>query len=155
MKGGINMKVKECMCENVCCAKPEDKINNVAKVMCNNHIGCVPVCDNNNCICGIVTDRDIILRAIACGKDINNTTVEDIMNKNVCTCSQDDDMTNAQSKMASNQIRRLPVCDDKNHVVGILTIGDLAHNNTELGKAEVCTTIENICSCNGQTKNAE
>ena len=149
------MKVKDCMCNDACCVKPEDKVNSVAKVMCSNHIGCVPVCDENNCICGIVTDRDIILRAIACDKDINNTRVSDIMTTNVCTCTQDEEMTNAESKMANNQIRRLPVCDDNNHVVGILTLGNLANNDELLGKREVCTTIGNICNCNGEIKNAE
>ena len=47
------MKVKDCMCNDVCCVKPETKINEVAKIMSQNHIGCVPVCDQNNCICGI------------------------------------------------------------------------------------------------------
>ena len=65
MKGGIKMKVKDCMCENVWCVKPETKINEIAKLMMENHVGCIPVCDNNNCICGILTDRDIILRSIA------------------------------------------------------------------------------------------
>ena len=60
------MKVKDCMCENVCCVKPETKIIEVAKLMSENHIGCIPVCDNNNCICGILTDRDILLRTVAC-----------------------------------------------------------------------------------------
>ena len=45
------MKVKDCMCNDVCCVKPETKINEVAKIMSQNHIGCVPVCDQNNCIC--------------------------------------------------------------------------------------------------------
>ena len=54
------MKVKDCMCEDVCCVKPETKITEVAKLMSENHIGCIPVCDNNNCICGILTDRDIL-----------------------------------------------------------------------------------------------
>ena len=53
------MKVKDCMCNDVCCVKPETKINEVAKIMSQNHIGCVPVCDQNNCICGIITDRDM------------------------------------------------------------------------------------------------
>ena len=78
LKGGKVMKVNECMCNDVCCVKPEDNVENVAKVMCNNHIGCVPVCDSNNCICGILTDRDIILRAIACDKDVKSTKVSDI-----------------------------------------------------------------------------
>lgn len=147
------MKVKDCMCEDVCCVRPETKIQEVAKLMNQHHIGCVPVCDDNNCICGIVTDRDIILRCVACNKDTNQTLVSDIMTCNVTTCKQDDEMTNAQTKMEQKQIRRLPVCDSNNQVVGILTLGDLAHFDTKLGKQQVCTTFENICNCEGQIKN--
>ena len=149
------MKVKECMCQDVCCVKPETKVYEVAKLMSENHIGSIPVCDNNNCLCGIVTDRDIILRSIACDKDVKQTPISDIMTCNVCFCKEDDDMTNAQNKMANNQIRRLPVCDNNKNVIGILTLGDLAKIDKELGKQEVCITIENICECNGNKKNAE
>ena len=146
------MKVKDCMCNDVCCVKSDNKVQEVAKLMSDYHIGCIPVCDTNNCICGIVTDRDIILRGIACDKDLKQTPIRDIMSCNVCTCKEDDDVTNAETKMSNNQIRRLPVCDENNKVVGILTMGDLAHYNDELGKQEVCTTIENICDCK-ETKN--
>ncbi len=149
------MKVNECMCKDVCCIKSDTKLNEVAKLMSENHIGCIPVCDQNNTICGIVTDRDILLRSVACEKDPKTTPVSEVMTCDVCTCKQDDEMTNAESKMAQNQIRRLPVCDEQNHVIGILTLGNLAQNNADLGKNEVCTTIENICNCNGQVKNAE
>ncbi len=149
------MKVNECMCKDVCCIKSDTKLNEVAKLMSENHIGCIPVCDQNNSICGIVTDRDILLRSVACEKDPKTTPVSEVMTCDVCTCKQDDEMTNAESMMAQNQIRRLPVCDEQNHVIGILTLGDLAQNNSDLGKNEVCTTIENICNCNGQVKNAE
>lgn len=147
------MKVKDYMCKNVYCVKPETKINEVVKLMSENHIGCIPVCTNNNCICGILTDRDILLRTVACNKDINKTTASEIMSTNVCICKEDDDMINAESKMSNYQIRRLPVCDENNHVVGILTLGDLAQNDTELGKEEVCTTISNICECNTNKNN--
>ena len=80
------MKVKDCMCTDVCCVKPETTIRDVAKLMSQNHIGSLPVCDTNNCLCGIVTDRDIILRSIACDKDVKTTPVSDIMSTNVCTC---------------------------------------------------------------------
>ena len=149
------MKVNECMCKDVCCIKSDTKLNEVAKLMSENHIGCIPVCDQNNAICGIVTDRDILLRSVACEKDPKTTPVSEVMTCDVCTCKQDDEMTNAESMMAQNQIRRLPVCDEQNHVIGILTLGNLAQNNGDLGKNEVCTTIENICNCNGQVKNAE
>lgn len=148
------MKVKECMCNDVCCVKPETKIQEVAKLMSENHIGCIPVCDENQCICGIVTDRDVLLRCVACNKDTNQTPVSDIMSCNVCTCKEDDEITNAETKMGQNQIRRLPVCDDKNKVVGILTLGDLAQKDQEIGKQQVCSTLENICNCQ-ENKNAE
>lgn len=122
--------------------------------MSENHIGCIPVCDNNNCICGILTDRDILLRTVACDKDCSQTTASDIMSTNLCTCKEDDDMTNAESKMANNQIRRLPVCDENNHVIGILTLGDLAQNEIQLGSQQVCNTIGDICSCNSNKNNS-
>lgn len=149
------MKVNECMCNDVCMVKPSTNIYEVAKLMSENHIGSVPVCDENNQLCGIVTDRDILLRSIVCDKDIKNTPISDIMTCNVCSCNEQDEISNAQSKMAQHQIRRLPVCDNNNRVVGILTLGDLAQNDRDIGKQEVCTTIENICNCQGNTKNAE
>ena len=142
------MKVKDCMCQDVCCIKPDTTLNEVAKLMNEKHIGCIPVCDQNNSLCGIVTDRDILLRAVACEKDTKNCPVSDVMTCKVCTCKEDDEMSNAESKMAQNQIRRLPVCDQNNKVIGILTLGDLAQNDRELGQQEVCTTISNICDCN-------
>lgn len=148
------MKVKECMCDDVCCVKPETKIKEVAKLMSENHIGSIPVCDQNQCICGIVTDRDILLRCVACDKDTNQTPVSEIMSCNICTCKEDDDITNAQTKMSQNQIRRLPVCNSNNEVVGILTLGDLAQNTQSIGQQQVNETIENICNCS-QNKNAE
>ena len=148
------MKVKECMCDDVCCVKPETKIKEVAKLMSENHIGSIPVCDQNQCICGIVTDRDILLRCVACDKDTNQTSVSEIMSCNVCTCKEEDDITNAQTQMSQNQIRRLPVCNSKNEVVGILTLGDLAQNEIQLGSQQVCNTISDICSCNSNKNNS-
>ncbi len=147
------MKVKDCMCNNVYFVKPETKIDEVAKIMAENHIGCVPVCDSNNTVCGILTDRDILLRCVACDKEANQITVSEVMSSNVHTCKENDDITNAQTKMGQNQVRRLPVCDDNNKVVGILTIGDLAQNNQELENEQVNTTMANICNCNSN-KNA-
>lgn len=148
------MKVKDCMCNDICCVKPDSKINEVAKLMSTNHIGCIPVCNENNSIVGIVTDRDIILRSIACDKDINTTPVSEIMTCNVCTCDTEEDIKNAENKMSKYQIRRLPVIEN-NKVVGILTIGDLAHNDIQIGREDICKTISNICNCEGKIKNAE
>lgn len=146
------MKVKDCMCGEVCCVKPDTKVHEVAKIMNQNHIGCVPVCDNQNCLVGIITDRDIILRGIACDKDVKTTNASDIMTCNVCTCTQNDEISDAEHKMSTNQIRRIPVVDN-NKVIGILTFGDLCHNCEEIGEDYFCNTAENICECGGQAKN--
>lgn len=146
------MKVKDCMCNEVCFVRPNTKIQEVAKLMAQNHIGCVPVCSNDNCVCGIVTDRDILLRCVACDKDIKQTPVSDVMSSNVCTCKENDEMTNAESQMGQYQIRRLPVCDNQNKIVGILTMGDIAQNYQNLGTNQVCDTFENIC-CDCNSKN--
>ena len=147
------MKVQDCMCKDVCVIKPETKISQAAKLMSDNHIGCFPICDNNNSICGIITDRDLVLRCIACDKDIKQTPVSDIMTCDVATCKKTDDITNAESKMGQKQVRRLPVCDDNNRVVGMLTLGDLANKDNEIGKEQVCDTLENICDCKGNQNN--
>ena len=103
------MKVKDCMCGEVWCAKPDTKINEVAKLMEKNHIGCVPICDQNNCLVGMITDRDIALRTVACGKDAKNTTASEIMSCNVCCCNENDEVCDAEKKMSTNQVRRIPV----------------------------------------------
>lgn len=149
------MKVKECMCNEVFSCTPSTTVYDAAKLMQTNHIGCIPVCDNENCMVGVITDRDLVLRCIADDKNAKDTPVSDIMTTNVWTCKPDDEMTNAQSKMGSEQIRRLPVVDNQGKVIGMLTLGDLAKNDMELGQDEVSDTINCICDCVGENKNAE
>ena len=146
------MKVKDCMCGEVYTVSPDTKVYDVAKIMEKNHIGCVPVCDQNNSLVGMVTDRDIILRSIASDKDVKNTNVSEIMTCNICSCNANDDISEAEQKMSTNQIRRIPVVDN-NKVIGILTLGDLANYNEEIGKEQLCDTIEKICKYDGQAKN--
>ena len=148
------MKVKDCMSSNVFFVKPDANIKDVVELMSKNHIGCVPVCNNTNIVCGIVTDRDVLLRSIACNKDVNKTPISEIMTTNVCTCKQDENIKEAQNKMRINQIRRLPVCDENNNLVGILSLGNLSQNDNLIGKQEVCSTLNSICDCN-ENKNAE
>lgn len=146
------MKIKECMCNEPISVKPETRIQDVVNLMSQNKIGCVPVCDEKNHICGIVTDRDILLRCVDCKKDTNTTPVSDIMTCNVCSCKENEDITNAETIMGQNQIRRIPVCNTQNQLVGILTLGDLVQNDKKIGKQEMCNTLENICDC-GKNQN--
>lgn len=145
------MKVKDCMCNDVKFVTPNTTVCDCAKLMCNSHIGCVPVCDESKNVVGLVTDRDVIMRAIACDKDYKTTPVSDIMTCKVCCCDANSDIEEAEKLMSQNAVRRLPVIEN-NKIIGILTIGDLAKNqnvNTE----DVCDTLENICDC--KSKNAE
>lgn len=149
------MKVKDCMCNEVCSVKPNATVSEVAKLMSENHIGSIPICDDNNCLCGIITDRDILLRTVACDKDANTTPISEVMTCNVCSCMENDEISNAETKMSQKQIRRLPVCDSNNHIVGILTIGDLCQNQQKIGEQQVSKTLENICDCKPNAQNAQ
>ncbi|MBQ3146034.1 MAG: CBS domain-containing protein [Clostridia bacterium] len=147
------MKVKECMCTDVACVKPETTICDVAKLMLNKHIGCIPVCDNNKNVVGLVTDRDLTLRSLACEKDIKQTPVSEIMTTKVFNVSPDAEVSEAEKIMCDCQIRRVPVVEN-DILVGIITIGDLA-NNQNVSHNEVSNTVEGICKCGENSKNAE
>ncbi len=147
------MKVKDCMTNSVCNCTPETSIQDVAKKMCTNHIGCLPVCDNSNNIVGLVTDRDIVLRSVACGKDSKTTPISEIMTTDVCCCESDDELNEAEKLMGNMQIKRIPVIENSK-VVGILTIGDLV-NDSKVTSSEINITLEDICHCGANSKNAE
>ena len=149
------MKVRDCMCNNAVCCTPSTTVLEASKLMQTHHIGCIPICDSENCMIGIITDRDIVLRCIANNKDVKETTLSEIMTTNVCTCKEDDEIQDAQSKMGKDQIRRLPVVDNNGKVVGMLTLGDLAQNDIEIGQEEISDTINSICECDEESKNNE
>lgn len=147
------MKINECMCQDVCYVLPSCNVYDAARIMNENHIGCIPVCDDDKKVVGIITDRDIVLRGIACDKDAKTTPVSEIMTTNVCTCGIEEETEAVQNTMSQNQIRRIPVVDNQNKMVGILSMGDLAHHSQKIGNQEFTQTIENICNCKGNIKN--
>lgn len=147
------MKVKECMCKEVACVNPNQTVCDVAKLMLNKHVGCIPVCDNDKNVVGLVTDRDLILRSLACEKDIKQTPVSEIMTTKVYNVSPDAEVSEASKIMCECQIRRVPVVENET-LVGIITLGDLA-NNQNVSAQEVSNTVEEICKCGQNTKNAE
>lgn len=142
------MKVKDCMCNDVCYCTPDTKISDVAKMMNENHVGCIPVCNSDNCIVGILTDRDIILRSVACDKDAKNTNVSEIMTCTTTCCDCNEDVNTVAKNMGQTGIRRIPVTEN-GKLVGMLTLGDLAKNH-DISCECVGTTFEHICNCNSQ-----
>ncbi|MBQ3408185.1 MAG: CBS domain-containing protein [Clostridia bacterium] len=140
------MKVRDCMSNNVIWLTPDATIGECAKIMDEHHIGSIPICNPNQNVVGVVTDRDILLRAIINNKDINNTKISEIMTTGVYCCEANTDIEHATTVMSENQVRRLPVID-QNKIVGILTLTDLSRSE-QVSDFKFATTYDNICNYN-------
>lgn len=137
------MKVNECMCHDVLWVNPGTSVCDCANLMAEHKIGCIPVCDANQKVVGLITDRDILLRTVCQNKNVKATPVSDIMTTNVCCCNSEEHIDTAQKLMSENQIRRLPIIEN-NKIVGILSIGDISRN-PNIDKQSFIITFDNIC----------
>lgn len=122
------MKCNEVMTKNPVCCLPNDSVAKAAELMKSEDIGSVPVIENEQThrLVGIVTDRDLTLTIVAEGRDARNTKVEAVMTRKLVTCLADDDLQKALGAMAEYQLRRIPVVDNDNKIVGIIAQADLA-----------------------------
>lgn len=119
------MKIRELMTKEVRTCAPEDTLQQAAQLMADLDVGIIPVAEGGNKLHGVITDRDIVVRAVAKGMDINSTKISDCMSGKVVSVSSDATADDAARIMAENQVRRLPVVDG-NKLCGIVAIGDLA-----------------------------
>ena len=133
------MKVREVMTSDVQVARPTDTIQNVAQQMAQLDVGSMPVCDGRR-IQGMVTDRDITVRAVAQGLQAD-TPVTQVMTGNLEYVMADDDLDQAHDKMSAAHVRRLPVVDQNQELVGIVAMADLARQDSD---KEVGATVEEI-----------
>ncbi len=120
------MKVKEAMHRKAEWRDPSTPVSEIAKLMQDEDIGAVPIGENDRLI-GMVTDRDIALRAVANGANIAKTTARNVMSKGVVYCKEDDNIDDAVDLMEEKELRRLPVIDAKKRLVGMLSLGDISH----------------------------
>lgn len=118
------MRVSEVMTRHVEIISPRQSIREAAQRMCDMDVGALPIGENDRLV-GMVTDRDIAVRAVALGKGVD-TPVREVMTTNVCYCFEDDKVADVADSMANQQVRRLPVLNREKRLVGILTLGDLA-----------------------------
>ncbi|KQT12593.1 CBS domain-containing protein [Ramlibacter sp. Leaf400] len=123
---------------------PQDTLVDAAKVMDELNIGVVPVCDGDR-LCGVVTDRDIVVRGLARDVDPRTCKLSDVMSGHVRTARQDDDVDEVLVEMANAQVRRMPVVDGQDRLVGILSIGDIAAKSPE-DEGDVGTSLGDISS---------
>jgi CBS domain-containing protein len=119
------MQVREIMTSEVAIASPDDTCQKVAKMMAELDSGVMPVGENDRLV-GMVTDRDIAIRAVAKGKSPSKCKVRDIMSTDIKYVYEDESIEDAARNMSQLQVRRLPVLNRDKRLVGIVSLGDVA-----------------------------
>lgn len=119
------MKISQIMHTNPVCINMNESLSNIAKEMKKGDFGAVIVKDGDKPV-GVITDRDIVVRALVNADKIADIKAKDVMTKKIFSCNANDSVENASQKMKSEQIRRLIVLDDQNKMIGIISLGDMA-----------------------------
>ena len=120
------MQVSKVMTRDAECVRPDTTLQEAARKMRDLDVGPLPVCGDNDRLVGMITDRDITVRAVAEARDPRTTTVQDVMTPDVVYCFEDQDVQEAARLMRENQVRRLVVLNRDKRLVGIVSLGDLA-----------------------------
>ncbi len=131
------MLVKEVMSTDVLAITPDAPVSAAARLLRRGNVGAVPVTAGNGRLCGVLTDRDIVLRCVAAGKQPEETPVRDIMTRRVKSVGPGEEVDAAARLMGLEQVRRLPVVED-GKLVGLLSLGDLSVNRNLKMEASAC-----------------
>jgi CBS domain-containing protein len=119
------MKVREIMTTNVECVSPETNAVKLSQKMKTLDVGFIAICENDRLV-GTVTDRDIVVRGIASGRDLNTCTGRDIMTQDVFWCFEDDDVKDVAQKMSDKEVRRMLILNEEKSLVGVVSLGDIS-----------------------------
>ena len=122
--------VADVMTRGVRTMSPNDPVVQAAQAMDELNVGVIPVCEGDKLV-GMVTDRDIVVRGVAQACDAKTTKLSDVMSTNVRVAHEDEDVDKVLSEMAEAQIRRMPVVDRNERLVGIITLGDIAAKDAD------------------------
>ncbi|WNG41654.1 CBS domain-containing protein [Archangium violaceum] len=137
--------IREVMTRDVEVINPSDTLRDAAEKMRSLNVGPLPVCDGQR-VLGMITDRDIVVRGIALGKDPNSTQVSDVMSPGIEYCFDDDNADDILNRMKEKQIRRFIVVDRNKKLVGIVALGDLSG---EVSEQKVGEALEGISEPSG------
>ncbi|HEX3019013.1 MAG TPA: CBS domain-containing protein [Chitinispirillaceae bacterium] len=137
------MKVNDVMTYGVDFVNPGDTVRDAAKKMRDKNEGAIPVFEGQEPV-GLVTDRDITVRAIAEGKDPSSTKVSEVMTPEVIFCTEDMELEQAAHIMEYKKVRRLLVKDEQKHVTGMLSIGDIATSTPKEFTGEVLKEVTGV-----------
>jgi len=119
---------------------PTASLIEVAQTMRDQDIGAVPIGENDRLI-GMVTDRDIVVRGLAQGKDLSNMTARDVMTEGIVYCYANEDLGDALRIMEDKKIRRLPVLDENKRMVGMLSMGDVSSAASDELAGELASAV--------------
>jgi len=122
------MQVRDCMNTHLICITPEESVAVAARLMARHNIGVLPVRARDGSLCGIVTDRDLVLRCTALERPATETSVARVMTGRVASVSPMTSVVQAADKMAREQVRRLPVVEGRK-LVGMVTLADLCRRD--------------------------
>jgi CBS domain-containing protein len=123
-------QVADLMTRGVRVVAPTDSMQHAAQCMDELNVGSVPVCDGQKLV-GMVTDRDIAVRGVAAGRVPDQTPVSEVMSSSVRWCTEDQRVEDVMDEMRDAQVRRMPVVDENKHLVGIISLGDLADRGAD------------------------
>jgi CBS domain-containing protein len=140
-RGGVMTKIAEVMTDRPRAITPQTSIRDAARLMEEEDVGSLPVVEEGARLVGIVTDRDIAIRAVAHGLEPERTTIMDIASKEVYGLTPDDDLDEALEMMARAQVRRLPIVVRDNELVGMVAQADVARTSKEKATGEVVEAI--------------
>jgi CBS domain-containing protein len=135
----MGQSIKEVMTSDVRACEPSASVSDAAKLMAREDVGPIPVVEEGRLV-GIVTDRDLVVRVLAEGRDPQSTTVGEIASRDVVTISPDEDLDRALELLAQHQVRRLPVVEG-DRLVGIVAQADVARTGKDRETGEVVEQI--------------
>jgi predicted transcriptional regulator len=128
------------------CCRPDDRLSAAARLMWEHDCGCVPVVDERNVLVGMITDRDACMAAYTRGLRLDEIPVHTVMTRRAFSCKADDTLEAAEVLMRSHQVRRLPVVDQTNKVVGLLSSNDLLRGIAQVTGSQRAVLAEQLVS---------
>ena len=128
-----NRQIRDVMTPDPECVSEKDSIRDVARIMKEKDTGVVPVVDGRKII-GLITDRDIVVRGLAEGKNLESVRVNELMTRSVRSAREDASVNDALELMSNAEVRRVAVVNNKDEIVGIVSLGDIASQGNQDGK---------------------
>lgn len=144
------MKAQDIMTKNPSCVTPETSLRDAARLMKEQDVGLVPVVERKGSkrVVGLITDRDMAMRVVAEGREVEGCVVRDVMSRDITTLRADTVVDEVMRVMGEEQVRRIPIVDERDELVGIVAQADVVRHANDDSKAE--RTVEKISKPGGK-----